>query len=115
MKIGLENVLPRYQWHSTAIFSKFTSGPKKIDAKIFSGQRKIASEDVKVHRKFQFDTMLNKDFIGVHEVGLEKKKKSRNNNNNNNNNKKKIQKAICREFSIYDENSKNNETFYMHC
>ena len=55
--------------------------------------------------------MSNKDFIGVGRVGLEKKKKKKKkkksrNNNNNNNNKKKIQKAICREFSIFDENSK---------
>ena len=46
--------------------------------------------------------MSMNDFVGVWDLGLKNKIP-----NNNNNNKKKIQKAIPREFSIFDENSKN--------
>ena len=81
---------------------------RKIVNKKFSGQRKIPCDNVKLYWKFQVSTTCNKDFVGVRRIGLEEKKKKKKeipNNNNNNNNKKKIQKAIVREFSIFDENS----------
>ena len=52
--------------------------------------------------------MVIKDFREVGGIGLDKNKKSHNDNNN------KIQKGICREFSIYDEKSKNTIKVLAH-
>ena len=76
---------------------------------------------MKLRRKFQVSTIPNKDSVKIRRIGLKKKeekkkKKKSRNNNNNNNNKKKIQKAIPRESSIFDEDSKNKtipEWYYV--
>ena len=62
---------------------------------------------VKLYWQFQESTTCDKDLVGVRGIALNKEKKKKNIANSNKN-KKKIQKAILREFSIFDENSKKS-------
>ena len=90
----VQEILGNYLW------------PVKKRAKDFSGQRKMANDHRKLQLRFHNDTLPIKIFIGVCGIGLKKKKKKKSRNNKKKKKKKKkIQKAICREFSIYDENS----------